>query len=325
MKAYSSHQFSFPASEAWARPFLRLLRGHREEIILRDPRQLTFILQAAEESAGMPGVSSETLTKLSQLKQALGSKMSMPGTKAQLKPSFVKKKGAKSEESKKEKKKEKKAEGSDDELTETERSAKVQEWLERGLPSAAKEGKDRANQAPASSEVDGSANGEAASHSPDTPTLIDGGEDSGDNFIPHGLEKMQLVVKWGGESTHSSRYQSRDLGDAFKKDIMIMSQFSGPCFTTALLTATDKDVLNNVRIYTSSERRVIVSNRGAIVSGLTSFRTRQKSLRAPCWESTSERQARHRPPFRLRVRRVYPLPRPAAAGSSPTACRSRVP
>ena len=86
-------QFSFPAHETWARPFLCLLRGHREEIILRDPRQLKFILAAVDESTKDPDVTPDILQKLSQLKEVLGKKMLIPGTKAQLKPSFAKKKG----------------------------------------------------------------------------------------------------------------------------------------------------------------------------------------------------------------------------------------
>jgi hypothetical protein len=213
-------KFSFPAHEAWVKPFLRLLRGHREEIILRDPRQLAYILSAAEEAEQMEGLTPEILLKLKQLKEALGKKMSLPGTKAQLKPSFGKKdkeKDGKSEKRDKDKKDKKEKVGSDDEdnLTETERSAKVQDWLQRGMSDVS---------APTTVLINGEASRpESAEETPSRPrtperqntvaTLT--GDDEAN--IPEGLEKMQLVVKWGGESTHSSRYQSRDLGDAFKK------------------------------------------------------------------------------------------------------------
>jgi inositol hexakisphosphate/diphosphoinositol-pentakisphosphate kinase len=235
-------KFSFPAHEAWTKPFLRLLRGHREEIILRDPRQLAYILSAAEEAEQVPGLTPEILLKLAQLKEALGKKMSLAGTKAQLKPSFEKKEKEKKEgkedkKDKKEKKEKKEKLGSDDEddLTETERSAKVKDWLKRGTSDVS---------APTTVLINGEASQltseDATPSRPRTPerapTLLPDGDD--DANIPEGLEKMQLVVKWGGESTHSSRYQSRDLGDAFKKvcpchpnynetdlqDIMIMSR-----------------------------------------------------------------------------------------------------
>jgi inositol hexakisphosphate/diphosphoinositol-pentakisphosphate kinase len=161
--------------------------------------------------------------------------MSLPGTKAQLKPSFVKKKGEQTEDGdgdvKKEKKdkkdkgkdKDKKREkaGSDeeDEMTEQERDAKVKDWLSRGQSvqnGHVEEVQTVLVNGTASTGVFGN-EGDAPPKTPEMRPVPGGSERTDPGAIPEGLEKMQLVVKWGGESTHSSRYQSRDLGDAFKK------------------------------------------------------------------------------------------------------------
>ncbi|KAI0774138.1 histidine phosphatase superfamily-domain-containing protein [Fomes fomentarius] len=145
-------KFNFPIGERWTQPFVTLLNGEREEIILRERTQLNLIATAVEEAKGL-GADGEDLVKLTQLNNALFSKIDLPGTKAQLKPVYSKKQ-----------------------------------------PGQLRK-----------------------------------------------LTKLTLVFKWGGEFTHSARYQSRDLGENMKKDISIMN----------------KDILKNV--YTSSERRVVAS------------------------------------------------------------------
>ncbi|KAI0053618.1 cortical actin cytoskeleton protein asp1 [Auriscalpium vulgare] len=147
-------KFNFPIDEAWTQPFVTLLNGEKEEIILREREQLNKIAVAVDESKGL-GADGEHLAKLTLLNTALHSKIELPGTKAQLKPVYSKKQAGQQRK----------------------------------------------------------------------------------------LTKLTLVFKWGGEFTHSARYQSRDLGENMKKDISIMN----------------KDALNNVKIYTSSERRVIAS------------------------------------------------------------------
>ena len=65
------------------------MNGETEEIILREKEQLSWIATAIEEARNL-GADGEELNKLTQLSNALFSKIDLPGTKAQLKPVYSK-------------------------------------------------------------------------------------------------------------------------------------------------------------------------------------------------------------------------------------------
>ncbi|KAI9291385.1 cortical actin cytoskeleton protein asp1 [Neoconidiobolus thromboides FSU 785] len=57
------------------------------------------------------------------------------------------------------------------------------------------------------------------------------------------LDSMQVIIKWGGEFTHAATHHSSDLGLNMRKD----------------LTIINKNLLDDVKVYSSSERRVVAT------------------------------------------------------------------
>ncbi|KAJ2721418.1 inositol hexakisphosphate and diphosphoinositol-pentakisphosphate kinase [Coemansia sp. Benny D115] len=55
-----------------------------------------------------------------------------------------------------------------------------------------------------------------------------------------GAPQVQFILKWGGECTHAGTVQSQDLGETMRKDLMLLN----------------KQLLDNVAVFTSAERRV---------------------------------------------------------------------
>ncbi|KAL7008777.1 inositol hexakisphosphate and diphosphoinositol-pentakisphosphate kinase [Cystobasidiomycetes sp. EMM_F5] len=139
-------KFNIKGSWSWSAPFIDLLQGRRDEIILRADEQLQFIADAAKEAMQHPEADQEMLASLNKILQA---KIGVAGTKAQLKPTF-----------------------------------------------------------------------------------------HGDK-----CEKLNIIVKWGGEFTHAGRYQSRDLGANMREDYAILNP----------------SLLDNLSICSSSERRAIAT------------------------------------------------------------------
>lgn len=156
-----------------SQPFIDLLKGHKEEVILIE-EGLQDVVAATQKAIALK---SEDMDKLAQLKNALDKKMGFAGTKVQIKPMYLK------------------------------------HPKPEGVPG----------------------NPEDAS---ETHTTVS------NRGMPE-LDKLQLIIKWGGEPTHSARYQSQELGESYRKDLLLMN----------------RDALDDVSIFTSSERRVSTSGK----------------------------------------------------------------
>ena len=200
---------------AHSQVFVDLLKGHHEEVLLKGEAALSSV-EAAVKIAQQQGI--EDQDKLRNLRNALARKRSQPGTKVQIKPMF--KKRSKTDDA---------PGGAID--------SPSAETLEPTIPEHAEV---QITQSPTTL-----ATNDDIKRVPTRSDSLGGATFSryaaSDNDMI--VEKLQLVMKWGGEPTHSARYQSQDLGLNMRDDYKLLN----------------RKVLDDVRIFTSSEKRVKTS------------------------------------------------------------------
>lgn len=190
-------------------PFVDLLRGHQEEVLLKGEAALNSVL-AAVKVALKQGI--EDPEKLQLLRTSLARKGAWTGTKVQIKPMFRKRKGGETKNGL---------------LIGTDGNTSTSP-ISTAKPAISPE------QGPSDS-IDH----QCRSDSSAGVTLSRFSAVENDLVI----DKLQLIIKWGGEPTHSARYQSHDHGENMRNDLLLMN----------------KEVLDDVSVFTSSERRVSTS------------------------------------------------------------------
>ncbi|OOF94453.1 hypothetical protein ASPCADRAFT_6138 [Aspergillus carbonarius ITEM 5010] len=194
-----------------SQPFIDLLKGHQEEVVIKGEGALASVSDAVKVAMEQ---NLEDMEKLKLLRTSLERKGGWPGTKVQIKPMFRKRK-----------------------------PEELRGQASSVLPTSPIEPPQEDSSIPVhnhlSSENDQLSRPQTRSDSISGATFSRFSAAENDLI----LDKLQLVIKWGGEPTHAARYQSQDLGLNMRDDLKLMN----------------KEALNNVRIFTSSERRVSTS------------------------------------------------------------------
>uniref|UniRef100_A0A093XHL6 Inositol hexakisphosphate and diphosphoinositol-pentakisphosphate kinase n=1 Tax=Talaromyces marneffei PM1 TaxID=1077442 RepID=A0A093XHL6_TALMA len=194
-----------------SQPFVDLLRGHEEEVVIKGEAALASVAAAVRVSMEQ-GL--EDMDKLKLLKVSLEKKGNWPGTKVQIKPMFRKRRP---------------------------------EEMSGGIepPSSPQVKNAPLPEDPATASQESPSDSEKLARSQTRSDSISGPTFSRFSAAENDLilDKLQLVIKWGGEPTHAARYQAQDLGMTMRDDLKLMN----------------KEALNDVRIFTSSEPRVSTS------------------------------------------------------------------
>lgn len=199
-----------------SQPFVDLLKGHQEEVLLKGEAALASV-DAAVRTAMLQNL--EDREKLKLLRNALARKGGRPGTKIQIKPMFRKRNPEQVVQSP---------------VTPPPPLASVQ------TPIAGRE-QLKPTEVPNNDDQTTSEMVRTQTRSDSVSNVTFSRYSAVENDLI--LDKLQLVIKWGGEPTHAARYQSQDLGLSMRDDLKLMN----------------RDALNDVRIFTSSERRVSTS------------------------------------------------------------------
>lgn len=196
---------------AHSQVFVELLKGHHEEVLLKGEAALSNV-QAAIKKAVDEKL--EDTDKLRNLQNALNRKIGQPDTKIQIKPMFRKRKP------------------DEDPLTPQPSLHDDRKLLRASKSPPAVARNDSSHDEPLARTI-------SRSDSISNTTFSRFAAQEEDLII----DKMQLVMKWGGEPTHSARYQSGDLGANMRDDWKLLN----------------RSVLDDVRVFTSSEKRVKTS------------------------------------------------------------------
>ncbi|EED14191.1 actin cytoskeleton organization and biogenesis protein, putative [Talaromyces stipitatus ATCC 10500] len=194
-----------------SQPFVDLLRGHQEEVVIKGESALASVAEAVRVSMKQ-GL--EDMDKLKLLKISLEKKGPWPGTKVQIKPMFRKRRP--------------------EEMSGATAGTTSTQTKDAPLP-----------EDPTTPSQEVLSDGEKLVRSQTRSDSISGATFSRFSAAENDLilDKLQLVIKWGGEPTHAARYQAQDLGMTMRDDLKLMN----------------KEALNDVRIFTSSEPRVSTS------------------------------------------------------------------
>ncbi|KAJ5624726.1 hypothetical protein N7510_001035, partial [Penicillium lagena] len=190
-----------------SQPFVDLLKGHQEEVVIKGEAALSSVSEAVKIALAQ-GL--EDRDKLKLLQTSLEKKGGWPGTKVQIKPMFRKRK-----------------------------PEEMREQIPTVPIASSRDAPLEEPTSPISSEPP--VDNESLRRSQTRSDSISGATFSRFSAAENDLilDKLQLVIKWGGEPTHAARYQSQDLGLNMRDDLKLMN----------------KEALNNVRLFTSSERR----------------------------------------------------------------------